>query len=158
MGERGPVGNRKLRILRGTDRPGEERRKAAKRKPRKATVPAPPCPAGVSAAVAQEWRRVVPKLEAEGRIVPGGEGLILAYCGALADLRKVEAATVDGEIMAPVGANGYMQVRQEVALARRLRLDVLKLGAALGLTPGGDARLPKGEREEEKAGDEWDEL
>jgi phage terminase small subunit len=155
MGQRGPIGNESLRLLRGTARGDEEKKKP---KARKAKVPAPPCPAGVSQAVGEEWRRVVPKLEADGRIVPGGDGLILAYCAALADLRKVQAALADGEVMAPVGANGYMQVRQEVALARRLRLDVLKLGAALGLTPGGDARLPKGDRPEEKARDAWDEL
>jgi P27 family predicted phage terminase small subunit len=157
MGQRGPIGNESLRLLRGTAREDEAAKRPAARVP--GSVKRPACPEGVSPAVAAEWRKVVAVLAKEGRLTPGGEGLILAYCGAVANLAEAERLLADGGgIMQPVGPNGYRQVRQEVTLARRARAEILKLGAALGLSPAADARIPKAPKNDgkKKDRDAWD--
>ncbi len=100
----------------------------------------------------EEWARVVPLMEADGRLVPGIGPTLAAYCGAAGRLEIAERALADGSgLVAPVGPNGYRQQRPEVSIAQKAAAEVLKLGTALGLNPAGDVRLPK--RPEDKPED-----
>jgi P27 family predicted phage terminase small subunit len=141
MGSRGPVGNQELRFVKGTARKAEERRKP-KARPTGAGVPIAPGWLGPEARA--EWDRVVPGMERDGRLVPGVGATLAAYCAAVGRLEMAERVLADGAgLVSSVGPNGYRQQRPEVSIAQKAGAEVLKLASALGLTPAGDARLPK---------------
>lgn len=106
------------------------------KKPKLAVVekPAPganPAPHWLSDAAREEWQRVAPVLAERGGLRPEIEGLLTAYCTALATVREADVILAR-EGLTVTGPSGP-KVHPLVGPANRARAVALQLAKRLGL-------------------------
>jgi P27 family predicted phage terminase small subunit len=141
VGRRGPVPNSKRkRKLAGN--PG---RRIAKSGPPALALPpgVPDCPEWLDALARAEWQRIVPALEAAGKLTLGDRAVLTCYCKSWSDyVIAHEILTKEGRTFT-TAEKGYICPHPAVAQAAQAAQRLYQLARELGFTPL--ARLRMGE-------------
>jgi P27 family predicted phage terminase small subunit len=108
----------------------------------------PPPPRHLNAYAKEEWRHVAPELHRLNLLTVLDIGPLAVYCNAVAQLRQAEEAIAcmskedgRGHALTIKGSTGSEVINPLLRVARQASNDVLRYGAAFGLTPNGRLRL-----------------
>lgn len=126
-----------LRLLKGN--PGK-RRVRVPPEPARAEE-CPPAPRHLRGYAREAWRELAPELHRLNLLTALDLGPFSVYCAAYATWRQAEEALArDGELTVAT-AEGHHRVNPLVRISSHAMNDMLRYGAAFGLTPAGRLRL-----------------
>jgi P27 family predicted phage terminase small subunit len=139
-----PPEHQHLRLLRGN--PGKRRARVPPEPVRAEECPRPAC--HLNDYAKEEWQQIAPELHRLNLLTVLDVGPLAAYCSAAAQLRQSEEviqrmAKQDkrGHALTITGSAGSEVTNPLLRIASQAMNDMLRYGAAFGLTPSGRLRL-----------------
>jgi P27 family predicted phage terminase small subunit len=133
-----------LRLLKGN--PGKRRARVPPEPGRADECPQPP--RQLNAYAQEEWQHIAPELHRLNLLTILDVGPLAAYCAAAARLRQAEEALAKmaaqdkrGHALTIKGSAGSQVTNPLLRIACTAMNDMLRYGAAFGLTPAGRLRL-----------------
>jgi P27 family predicted phage terminase small subunit len=139
-----PPDHPRLHLLRGN--PGKRRARVPPEPQRAEDCPPPPH--HLHAYAREEWQHIAPELHRLNLLTVLDVSALAVYCSAAAQLRQAEEAIESiakqepsGRALTIKGSAGNQVINPLLRIARQASNDMLRYGAAFGLTPNGRLRL-----------------
>jgi P27 family predicted phage terminase small subunit len=108
----------------------------------------PPPPPHLNAYTKEEWQHIAPELHRLNLLTVLDVSALAVYCSAAAQLRQAQEAIARmakqdgrGYALTIKGSAGNQVINPLLRIARQASSDMLRYGAAFGLTPNGRLRL-----------------